>query len=150
MRSLSTDKSQYKTDRKLTLLIVDDEEQILKMLARLFRSEFRVVTANGGKEGLEKFDEERPELILSDQRMAGMTGIEMLKVMSEREPGTVRILITGYSDIDAVIEAVNHKLLDRYVTKPWDNDELMEIVKEGAARYLKNAGIRPRGERILF
>ncbi|HWN68569.1 MAG TPA: response regulator [Haliangium sp.] len=142
--------TKYQADRKLTLLIVDDEEQILKMLARLFRSEFRVVTANGGQEGLKKFDEERPELVLSDQRMAGMTGIEMLKTIAEKEPGTVRILITGYSDIDAVIEAVNHKLLDRYVTKPWNNDELVEIVKEGAVRYLKNAGIRPRGERIYF
>src|SRR5690554_5996431 len=102
MRSLRTDPNKYQADRKLTLLIVDDEEQILKMLARLFRSEFRVVTANGGQEGLKTFDEERPELILSDQRMAGMTGIEMLKQMAEKEPGTVRILITGYSDIDAV------------------------------------------------
>ncbi|WP_428267565.1 response regulator [Haliangium sp.] len=150
MRSLRTDPTKYQAERKLTLLIVDDEEQILKMLTRLFRSEFRVVTANGGQEGLKKFDEERPELILSDQRMAGMTGIEMLRSMAEKEPGTVRILITGYSDIDAVIQAVNHKLLHRYVTKPWDNDELMEIVKEGAASYLKNAGIRPRGERIYF
>ncbi len=150
MRSLNSNPDQYSTERKLTLLIVDDEPQILKMLARLFRSEFRVVTANGGQEGLDTFDVERPELILSDQRMAGMTGIEMLKTISEREPGTVRILLTGYSDIDAVIEAVNHKLLDRYVTKPWDNDELKEVVKAGAARYLKNAGIRPRGERIYF
>jgi response regulator RpfG family c-di-GMP phosphodiesterase len=142
--------NKYQADRKLTLMIVDDEEQILKMLARLFRSEFRVVTANGGQEGLKKFDEERPELVLSDQRMAGMTGIEMLKTIAEKEPGTVRILITGYSDIDAVIEAVNRKLLDRYVTKPWNNDELVDIVKEGATRYLKNAGIRPRGERIYF
>jgi response regulator RpfG family c-di-GMP phosphodiesterase len=144
------DPTKYQADRKLTLMIVDDEEQILKMLARLFRSEFRVVTANGGQEGLKKFDEERPELVLSDQRMAGMTGIEMLKTIAEREPGTVRILITGYSDIDAVIEAVNHKLLDRYITKPWNNDDLVEVVKQGAARYLKNAGIRPRGERIYF
>ncbi|GAB4563143.1 MAG: hypothetical protein Tsb0020_12060 [Haliangiales bacterium] len=147
---MNANPDQYSTERKLTLLIVDDEPQILKMLARLFRSEFRVVTANGGQEGLDTFDVERPELILSDQRMAGMTGIEMLKTISEREPGTVRILLTGYSDIDAVIEAVNHKLLDRYVTKPWDNDELKEVVKAGAARYLKNAGIRPRGERIYF
>ncbi len=144
------DPTKYKADRKLTLLLVDDEEQILKMLARLFRTEYRVITAGGGKEGLEKFRNERPELILSDQRMAGMTGIDMLRIMSEEEPGTVRMLITGYSDIEAVIEAVNHKLLDRYITKPWDNDELFEIVKEGAARYLKNAGIRPRGERIYF
>lgn len=147
---MSSNIDKYQADRKLTLLLVDDEEQILKMLARLFRGEFRVVTATGGKEGLEKFQAERPEIIVSDQRMRGMTGIEMLRAMAEQEPSTVRILITGYSDIDAVIEAVNHKLLDRYVTKPWDNDELLDIVKEGAARYLKNAGIRPKGERIYF
>lgn len=142
--------SKYKTDRKLKLLIVDDEPQILKMLARLFRNDFEVVIATGGREGIEVFDSERPELILSDQRMRGMTGIEMLKVMKDQEPGTVRILITGYSDIDAVIEAVNHKLLHRYVTKPWDNDELLQILKEGQALYLKNAGVPPKGEPILF
>lgn len=142
--------SKYKTDRKLKLLIVDDEPQILKMLARLFRNDFEVVIATGGREGIEVFENERPELILSDQRMRGMTGIEMLKVMKDKEPGTVRILITGYSDIDAVIEAVNHKLLHRYVTKPWDNDELLQILKEGQALYLKNAGVPPKGEPILF
>lgn len=145
-----SDGQRFKSPRKLTLLIVDDEEQILKMLARLFRNDFRVVTAGGGQEGLKKFDEERPELILSDQRMRGMTGIEMLKEMKEKEPGTVRILITGYSDIDAVIEAVNHKLLHRYVTKPWDNDELFEIIKEGEELYLKNAGLYPSDRKIFF
>ncbi len=145
-----SDQSKYQAKRKLKLLIVDDEVQILKMLQRLFRSEFKVVTADGGKRGIEVFEEERPELILSDQRMRGMTGIEMLKVMKDKEPGTVRILITGYSDIDAVIEAVNHKLLHRYVTKPWDNDELLEIMKEAAQLYLKNAGVIPSDRKILF
>ncbi|MCG8418892.1 MAG: response regulator [Proteobacteria bacterium] len=140
----------YKVDRKLTLLLVDDEEEILKMLARLFRREFNVITATGGQDGLKKFDEQRPELILSDQRMRGMTGIEMLKEMKEKEPGTVRILITGFADIDVVIEALNHKLLHRYVTKPWDNSELIEIVKEAKQIYLKNAGLFPSNRKILF
>ena len=140
----------YKVDRKLTLLIVDDEEEITKMLARLFRREFNVVTATGGRDGLKKFDAERPELILSDQRMRGMTGIEMLRAMKEKEPGTVRILITGFADIDVVIEALNHKLLHRYVTKPWDNNELIEIVKEAKGIYLRNAGLFPADRKILF
>ncbi len=140
----------YKVDRKLTLLIVDDEEEITKMLARLFRREFNVVTATGGRDGLKKFDAERPELILSDQRMRGMTGIEMLRQMKEKEPGTVRILITGFADIDVVIEALNHKLLHRYVTKPWDNNELIEIVKEAKGIYLRNAGLFPNDRKILF
>ena len=140
----------YKVDRKLTLLIVDDEEEITKMLARLFRRDFNVVTATGGKDGLKKFDEHRPELILSDQRMRGMTGIEMLRAMKAKEPGTVRILITGFADIDVVIEALNHKLLHRYVTKPWDNNELIEIVKDAKGIYLKNAGLFPTDRKILF
>lgn len=145
-----SDLDKYKTDRKLTLLIVDDEEEITKMLARMFRRDFNVVTATGGQDGLKKFDEHRPELILSDQRMRGMTGIEMLRAMKEKEPGTVRILITGFADIDVVIEALNHKLLHRYVTKPWDNSELIEIVKEAKALYLKNSGLFPTDRKILF
>ncbi|MEM9487690.1 MAG: response regulator [Myxococcota bacterium] len=141
---------QYKIERKLTLMIVDDEEEILKMLARLFKREYNVVTANGGEDGLKKFDDARPELVLSDQRMRGMTGIEMLKVMKEREPGIVSLLITGFADIDVVIEALNHKLLHRYVTKPWDNDELIELVKEAQQIYLKNAGLYPTDRKIFF
>ncbi|MBI4880643.1 MAG: response regulator [Planctomycetes bacterium] len=137
-------------ERKLTLLIVDDEEEILKVLERLFRRHFRVVKAGGGKRALEVFRAERPELILSDQRMRDMTGIEMLKAVKDAEPGTIRMLITGYSDIEAVIEAVNHKLLDRYITKPWENEQLLELVLEGARKYLRNAGVRPGDESIYF
>ena len=138
------------TPRKLTLLIVDDEPEILKVLTRLFKPRFQVVVAAGGKEGLAVFRKERPELILSDQRMREMTGIEMLKAIKEEEPGTGRILITGYSDIDAVIEAVNHQLLERYVTKPWDNDELLATVLESARRYLERAGARSDDTSIYF
>ncbi len=136
--------------RKLTLLVVDDEEEILKVLERLFRRHFRVVTAGGGRRALEVFRSERPELILSDQRMRDMTGIEMLKAVKEAEPGTIRMLITGYSDIEAVIQAVNEKLLDRYITKPWENQELLKLVLEGARKYLQQAGVRPGDESIYF
>lgn len=136
--------------RKLTLLIIDDEEEILKVLAKLFERHFNVVVAPGGKQGLERFRKDRPELILSDQRMKDMTGIETLKIIKEEEPGTVRMLITGYSDIDAVIEAVNRKLLDRYITKPWNNDELLAIVLEGARTYLKRAGVNLDDTSIYF
>ncbi|MFH0945664.1 MAG: response regulator [Planctomycetota bacterium] len=136
--------------RKLTLLIIDDEKEILKVLAKLFERHFNVVVAPGGKQGLERFRKDRPELILSDQRMRDMTGIETLRIIKEEEPGTVRMLITGYSDIDAVIEAVNQRLLDRYITKPWDNDELLAIVLEGARTYLERAGVDLDESSIYF
>jgi len=136
--------------RKLTLLIIDDEQEILNVLARLFEPHFNVVTAGGGQQGLLRFREHRPELILSDQRMRDMTGIETLKIIKQEEPGTVRMLITGYSDIDAVIEAVNQKLLDRYITKPWDNDELLALVQDGARTYLRRAGVNLDDDSIYF
>lgn len=133
------------SDRRLTLLIVDDEREILEILERLFARDYKVVVAAGGKEGLKQFRKHRPELVLSDQRMRDMTGIEMLKEIQRDEPGTGRLLITGYSDIDAVIEAVNCRLLERYVTKPWDDDELLLAVREAAQRYLRDAGARGPG-----
>lgn len=136
--------------RKLTLLIIDDENEILKVLTKLFERHFNVVVAPGGKQGLERFRKDRPELILSDQRMRDMTGIETLRIMKKEEPGTVRMLITGYSDIDAVIEAVNQKLLDRYITKPWDNDELLAVVLEGARTYFQRAGVNLDESSIYF
>jgi len=111
------------------LLIVDDETIILDVLKRLLRTEFEIFTASSGAHGLELFREKQPDIILSDQRMAGMTGIEMLKQIQKEKPTTQRILLTGYTDIGAAIEAINHHLLFRYVRKPWDNEELIAILR---------------------
>lgn len=135
---------------KLTLLIVDDEERILQSLTGLFEGRYQVVTGKGGEEALRLFDESRPELVLCDQRMPGRSGIEILKEMREREPGTIRMLITGYSDIDVVIEALNQAVLHRYVTKPWENDELVAVVDEMALRYLEENGLTDDRSGILF
>jgi len=135
---------------KLTLLIVDDEKRILEALTELFGERYRVLTAKDGKEAIEMFTRERPELVLCDQRMPGTSGIETLKRMRELEPGTIRMLLTGYSDIDVVIDAVNEQALHRYVTKPWVNEELLEVVAEGARRYLKESGLTGPDSGILF
>jgi DNA-binding NtrC family response regulator len=136
--------------RRLKLLIVDDEEKILESLTEVFRDRFVVLTARSADEAREVFGRENPELLLSDQRMPGTTGIELLKEIKECEPGTIRMLITGYSDIDAVIEAVNHQVLYRYIAKPWKNEELVELVVSGARKWLEDAGIEGPSRQLYF
>lgn len=136
--------------RRLTLLVVDDEERILETLSELFRERFDVRTARGAEEALRVFREERPQLVLCDQRMPGTNGIELLKKIREIEPGTIRMLITGYSDIEVVIEAVNEQVLHRYVTKPWVNEELLDVVNACAERYLEENGLTGDDRDILF
>jgi two-component system, NtrC family, response regulator HupR/HoxA len=136
--------------RRLRLLIIDDEENILESLTEVLGDTFEILTAHSADEAREVFDRENPELLLSDQRMPGMTGIDFLKEIQEREPGSIRMLITGYSDIDTVIEAVNHQVLYRYVTKPWKNEDLREVVLAGARKWLEDAGIEGETRRLYF
>jgi two-component system response regulator HupR/HoxA len=136
--------------RRLKLLIIDDEEKILESLTEVFGDRFQVFTARSADEAWAVFERESPELLLSDQRMPGKTGIEFLKEVKEREPGTIRMLITGYSDIDAVIEAVNHQVLYRYVTKPWKNEDLTDLVLGGARKWLEDSGIEGESRRLYF
>ena len=135
---------------KLDLLIVDDEEKILESLSELFRERYDVSTAAGSEEALDVFREKRPQLVLCDQRMPGRTGIDILREMREIEPGTIRMLITGYSDIEVVIEAVNDQILHRYITKPWENEDLVATVDQMAERYLEENGLVGGDEMILF
>ena len=135
---------------RLSLLIVDDEQKILESLVLVLSDRFRVVTAPNPARALEVFDEEKPEIVLCDQRMPGGTGIELLKTIKEREPGTIRILITGYSDISVVIEALNEAVLHRYITKPWVNEELLEVVVAAARQYLEESGMAEGEAGILF
>jgi DNA-binding NtrC family response regulator len=135
---------------KLDLLIVDDEEKILESLSELFRNRYEVSTASDGDEALDIFRERRPQLVLCDQRMPGRSGIELLREMREIEPGTIRMLITGYSDIEVVIEAVNDQILHRYVTKPWENEDLVATVDRMARKYREENGLVGGDEKILF
>lgn len=135
---------------RLTLLLVDDEEKILESLTELLKGRFDVVTAKSGDRALALFAEKRPHLVLCDQRMPGRSGIEILREIKELEPGTIRMLITGYSDIDVVIEALNDEILHRYITKPWVNEELLEVVEEGAGRYRRESGMDDDDSGVLF
>ncbi len=118
---------------KHTLLLVDDEESITKALKRLFRkTDCDVLSASSGKEGLEilKNHNGLVSLIISDQRMPEMNGSEFLEKSKDIVPDAVRFLLTGYSDLDAVIEAVNQGEIHRYLTKPWNDEDLLLQVRQ--------------------
>jgi DNA-binding NtrC family response regulator len=126
--------------KNLGLLIVDDEEQIVSSLHETFANQFNVYSSSDPLKALEIFKQERPQLIISDQRMAKMTGIEFFEKIKEIDPLTVRILITGYTDINIVIEALNKELCWKYITKPWKLEELREIVIKAGSHHLASIG----------
>ena len=119
-----------------TLLIVDDEANILTALMRVFRRDgYRVVQAGSGSEGLERLTEEEIGVVLSDQRMPGMTGVEFLSQVKERWPDTVRIMLSGYTDLKSVTDAINEGAIYRFLTKPWDDEQLRRNVAEAFELY---------------
>ena len=114
-----------------TLLLVDDEANILSSLRRLFRPEgYRILTAESGPEGLELIAAERVDLVISDMRMPGMDGAAFLAHVRERSPDSVRILLTGYADINATVSAINEGEIYRYVAKPWDDRDMLLMVRD--------------------
>ena len=123
---------------KHTILLVDDEESITKALRRLFRTTgFKIKTALSGQEGLDVLEkaEEPVSLIISDQRMPEMTGARFLEKAREIFPDAIRFLLTGYSDMDAIVDAVNKGEIHRYLTKPWNDDDLLIQVKQAVKQY---------------
>jgi signal transduction histidine kinase len=129
--------TEQNTNGELTrhLLIIDDEEEILKALKRQFRRNYVVHTANSAEEGFKVMTENPIQVIISDQRMPGMQGAEFFGKIKTEFPDAVRLLLTGYADIQAVIAAINDGNIFRYVTKPWDPVELDTIVREAFERY---------------
>lgn len=121
-----------------SILLVDDELSIIKALERIFRKEdYKIFTASGGKEGLDLLNtlEEPVSLIISDQRMPKMTGAQFLEKARKIFPDAYRYLLTGYSDMDAVMDAVNKGEIHRYLTKPWNDDDLLVQVRQSLEQY---------------
>ncbi len=117
------------------LLIVDDEEEILKALKRQFRRDYDVYTAHSAEEGYKIMMETPIQVIISDQRMPGMNGAEFFGKVKNEFPDAMRLLLTGYADIQVVIAAVNDGNIFRYITKPWNPVELDSIAREAFDRY---------------
>lgn len=117
------------------ILFVDDETANLRLLARLFRNSYEVLAASSGSEALELLAIHDVALIISDQRMPSMTGMEFLKQAAEMRPQTVRIMLTGYTDASALVDAINSGVVYKYITKPWVNEELILTVKRSLQHY---------------
>lgn len=122
--------SDIQKNQKHSLLIIDDEPDVIKALTRLFRREYNVFSSTDAEEGLEIMEKEKIQVIISDQRMPGITGVEFFSKIKVKYPDAVKLILTGYSDIEAVKDAINKGQVFRYVTKPWDPYELENIIKE--------------------
>jgi serine phosphatase RsbU (regulator of sigma subunit)/CheY-like chemotaxis protein len=121
---------------KLRLMVVDDESDNLDLLYRTFRRDFHVFKAESAFKALQILDqEEEIAVIISDQRMPKMSGTEFLSIAAERFPDTIRVLLTGYTDVEDLVGAINTGKVFKYITKPWNPDELKAVVQQAAETY---------------
>ena len=118
------------SNEKLQVLYVDDEWYNLTSFKATYRRYFSVHTAKSAKEGLEILKENEINVVLSDQRMPNITGVEFFKIIKKEYPEPIRILITGYSDIDAVIDSINEGQVYRYISKPWEPNDLRLVIEQ--------------------
>jgi len=123
---------QVENNEKINVLLLDDENDILKALTRVLRLDYAVVTFNHGHDAVEYLKEHDVPIIISDMRMPEMDGAEFLSIAKELRPDSVRILLTGYSDIQSTVRAVNSGGIHTYISKPWDNENLKLTVGKAA------------------
>ena len=116
-----------------TVLFVDDEERIVRSLRMLFRGRCEVLATTSGEEAVRWVRERRVHVIVSDQRMPGMDGVSVLRAVARHSPATMRILLTGYADMEAVTASVNDGEIFRFIEKPWDAQQLIGVVHQAAA-----------------
>ena len=121
--------------KRYTLLVVDDEIDVCDSVHDLLRREFHVLKARSADEGLKLMCDNEVHIIMTDQRMPDVTGVELLKSIRAGHPQAVRLLFTGYSDLDSVIAAINHGRVFSFLKKPWQPKELEDTVREAAAEY---------------
>ncbi len=118
-------------NRPQTLLLVDDETSILSALKRLFRRDgYTILATDNAAEAFALLASQPVDVILSDQRMPGMSGVEFLRRVKESYPDTVRIVLSGYTDLQFITDAINEGAIYKFLTKPWDDAQLREQVRE--------------------
>lgn len=120
---------------KPCLLVVDDEPDLVQSVKDLLRFEFRVLGATRASEGFKILEREDVQVVMSDQRMPEMTGVEFLSSLRDRQPDTVRLLFTAYSDLQAVTDAINQGSVFRYITKPFEPDDLKAVLRQAVDYY---------------
>ncbi len=122
-------------ENKPALLIIDDEKDNLDALSRLLRNDFALITTTSPIDGLKLIQQRNFAVVLSDQRMPDMTGVELFEKMTQIKSESIRILLTGYTDIESVIDAINRGQIYRYIAKPWDPNDLKLTLKQAAEAY---------------
>ena len=119
----------------MDILYVDDENSNLKIFETTFKHNFKIKTVISGEEALEILEREHFKVIVSDQRMPEMTGVEFLKIVAKKYPNSVKILMTGFSDLSTVIDAINICHIYKYVPKPWNKASLKPILDEAIQKF---------------
>ncbi|TAN42298.1 MAG: response regulator [Nitrospirae bacterium] len=122
---------------RFTLLFVDDEENVLNALRRIFIEEnYEILTARSGDEALKIMEARPTQLVISDHRMPGMTGAELLREIKDKWPQTIRIMLTGYADVQSIMGAVNEGAVYKFITKPWNDEDLRITVSLALQQYV--------------
>lgn len=125
----------FSTEHSNNLLIIDDEVEITKSLQRQFRKTYNMYLANSAEEAFDILQNNKINVIISDQRMPEMTGVDFFSKIRHQFPDVVRLILTGYADVDAIVRAINEGNIFRYISKPWNPDELETIIKEAFEKY---------------
>lgn len=147
MSSVTSASLRSRKPKKAKMLVVDDEPDNLDLLYRTFRREFQVLRAESGQQALDVLSEHgEVAVIISDQRMPEMKGTEFLSKTVPQFPDTVRIILTGFTDVEDLVQAINAGQVYRYITKPWDPEELKQVVQRATETYEL---LKQRAEAIL-
>jgi response regulator RpfG family c-di-GMP phosphodiesterase len=133
---------------KISILYVDDEENNLFSFKATFRIKYDVMTALSGNEALDILAKKKIHVIITDQRMPEMTGVEFLEKVLEIHPAPMRILLTGYADMGAVVDAVNKGKIFHYLAKPWNEEELDMTINRAYDKYLEKAQLKEMNEKL--
>jgi len=138
------------SEKKIDILYVDDEENNLISFKATFRLKYNVTIATSADAAMKILETKSAEIIITDQRMPNMTGIEFLEKIIEKYPDPIRILLTGYADMSAVIDAVNKGKIFHYLNKPWDEKELDETIKKAYEVYKANKEIKEMNAKLAL
>ena len=136
------------SDKKINLLYVDNEENNLMSFKATFRLKYNVTIASSAADAMILLEKKSFEIIITDQRMPNMTGIEFLEKVLEKYPDPIRILLTGYTDMTAVIDAVNKGKIYHYLSKPWSEDVLDAAIQKAYEAYSKDQEIKTMNAKL--
>jgi response regulator RpfG family c-di-GMP phosphodiesterase len=137
-------------EKKIDVLYVDDEENNLVSFKATFRLKYNIAIATSAEAAMKILETKPAEIIITDQRMPNITGIEFLEKVIEKYPDPIRILLTGYADMNAVIDAVNKGKIFHYLSKPWDEKELDETIKNAYEVYKANKEIKEMNNKLVL